>query len=116
MRGFACPGKHAVVYESAAQAWLTRQCESIRGVTRGFLLSAAGAEPAALWPRGGEGGSEFLVPEVVQALIREGKMEVEVLHGSGQCYGITYPEDRKRVAERIAEMTREGRYPEGLWS
>ena len=60
--------------------------------------------------------SEFLVPEVIQALVREGRAQVEVLGGAGQWCGITYPEDKERVARVIASMIEAGEYPERLWS
>ncbi len=65
--------------------------------------------------RGGELESEFLVPEVVQALILEGKATVEVLPHNGHCYGITYPEDRRQVAELLVDLTASGEYPQRLW-
>lgn len=42
----------AAVTESAAQTWLTRQCELIRGVTHGVLILAGQSDPAARWPQG----------------------------------------------------------------
>ena len=41
--------------ESAAQTWLTRQCERIRGVTQGVLVLAEpqGTVAVARWPAGG---------------------------------------------------------------
>lgn len=65
--------------------------------------------------QGQESDSEFLVPEVIQSLICENCMRVEVLPDAGQCYGITYPEDRQRVAGLIVSMTDNGEYPEALW-
>ena len=59
--------------------------------------------------------SEFLVPDVIQSLVSEGRMQVEVLPHSGECYGISYPEDRRRVADVIAAMTSRGEYPAALW-
>lgn len=59
--------------------------------------------------------SEFLIPAVIQSLLREGRIRVQVLHEAGQWCGITYPEDRQRVAEAIAAMTFRGEYPEKLW-
>lgn len=61
------------------------------------------------------GDSEFLVPEVIQSLVSEGRMQVEVLPHTGKCYGITYPEDRRRVAGLIADMAARGDYPAPLW-
>jgi len=40
------------VTESAAQTWLTRQCELIRGVTQGVLVLAGRSGLAARWPEG----------------------------------------------------------------
>lgn len=65
---------------------------------------------------GEETDSEFLVPEVIQSLISEGLAQVEVLPHAGRCYGITYPEDRYRVAEMIAARTAQGEYPVKLWA
>lgn len=60
--------------------------------------------------------SEFLVPDVIEALVREGRAQVEVLGGAGQWCGITYPEDKDRVARVIASLVEAGDYPERLWS
>ena len=60
--------------------------------------------------------AELLIPEVVQALVREGRVEVEVLDGAGRWCGITYPEDRERVARVIESLIESGDYPERLWS
>jgi len=65
---------------------------------------------------GQESNSEFLVPDVIQSLVSKGRIQVEVLPHNGNCYGITYPEDRQRVAEVIASMTARGEYPENLWA
>ena len=65
--------------------------------------------------KGQRSDAEFLVPEVIQSLVSGGRMQVEVLPHTGQCYGITYPEDRQRVAKLIAAMTSRGEYPAGLW-
>jgi NDP-sugar pyrophosphorylase family protein len=60
--------------------------------------------------------SEFLVPDVIEALVREGRARVDVLPEAGSWCGITYPEDRWRVGERLAELTAGGAYPRPLWS
>jgi NDP-sugar pyrophosphorylase family protein len=65
--------------------------------------------------QGQDSDSEFLVPDVIQALMSEGRMQVEVLPHNGQCYGITYPEDRERVTQLIATLTSKGEYPPALW-
>lgn len=59
--------------------------------------------------------AEFLVPKVVQDLIREGRALVEVVGPAGTWCGITYPEDRERAARTIAELVARGDYPSSLW-
>lgn len=59
---------------------------------------------------------EFYLPSVTDSLISQGNAEVSVLSSEEQWYGITYPEDRPLVVEAIARLTKEGKYPENLWS
>jgi hypothetical protein len=64
---------------------------------------------------GDAAGTEFLLPEVVQTMIREGRARVRVLrHGSRWC-GITYPEDRAAAEKTIADLVSQGVYPARLW-
>jgi NDP-sugar pyrophosphorylase family protein len=59
--------------------------------------------------------AEFLLPDVVQRMIRERRARVRVLrHGSQWC-GITYPEDRAAAEGMIANLVSEGVYPPRLW-
>jgi NDP-sugar pyrophosphorylase family protein len=66
--------------------------------------------------RGDESESEFLIPEVIQALVREGRIRVEVLKQAGQWCGITFPEDKERVAKVISDLVCRGVYPPALWA
>jgi NDP-sugar pyrophosphorylase family protein len=64
---------------------------------------------------GGALDSEFLLPDVVQTMIRVGGARVRVLrHGSRWC-GITYPEDRVRAERMIEDLVARGVYPSRLW-
>jgi dTDP-glucose pyrophosphorylase len=59
--------------------------------------------------------TEFLLPDVVQTMIRERQARVRVLrHGSRWC-GITYPEDRPAAEKMIADLVAQGVYPACLW-
>jgi hypothetical protein len=71
---------------------------------------------AFLRERGAEPKSEFLIPTIVDELIRERKTSVRVLHSSEQWYGVTYPEDKPTVQRGILELVDAGRYPASLWS
>jgi len=60
--------------------------------------------------------SEFLVPDVIQSLIHEGRVQVEVLRRAGQWCGITFREDKQRVASIISTLVERGEYPRELWA
>jgi len=59
---------------------------------------------------------EFLIPTVVQELIRAGKARVRVLPTDSPWTGITHPEDRPLVVAAIRQMVEGGEYPERLWA
>jgi len=59
--------------------------------------------------------AEFYLPDVVSALIRDGLGAVQVLPTTEAWFGVTYPEDRVRVEQRIRELVADGTYPERLW-
>ena len=58
---------------------------------------------------------EFYLPMLVSDLLQENKARVAVLHSPDKWYGVTYAADRPQVMAAIAQMTKEGKYPDGLW-
>lgn len=58
--------------------------------------------------------SEFFIPSVVDKLIRNGEATVKVLETNAKWFGVTYPEDRAMVVERLAQLHAEGTYPTPL--
>jgi hypothetical protein len=60
--------------------------------------------------------AEFLIPEVVGALVREGQARVKVLPTAERWFGVTYPEDRPVFKAAILEHIEAGVYPHDLWS
>ena len=59
--------------------------------------------------------AEFFLPDVVNALLQEGKLRVKVLPTPDRWYGVTYPADRPFVQDAVRQMVSEGLYPENLW-
>lgn len=55
--------------------------------------------------------SEFYIPTVVDALIRKGKTECEVIQTSATWFGVTFPEDKPFVVESISGLIAKGEYP-----
>lgn len=60
--------------------------------------------------------AEFLIPEVVGELLREGRARVKILPTRERWFGVTYPEDRPAFQTAILELIRAGAYPRDLWS
>ena len=58
---------------------------------------------------------EYFLPSVVDALLKEGKASVKVLHTPDRWYGVTYREDKPAVAAALTRMQETGIYPEKLW-
>ncbi len=64
---------------------------------------------------GGATGTEFLLPEVIQSMVRDGRFRVEILPASGEWCGITFRQDQQRVRSVISSLVEKGCYPEKLW-
>lgn len=56
--------------------------------------------------------AEFLIPQEVGRLLREGKARVRVLSSPDRWYGVTYREDKPEVQRALEELTRAGEYPD----
>ncbi|NBR71650.1 MAG: nucleotidyltransferase [Verrucomicrobia bacterium] len=59
--------------------------------------------------------SEYLIPNAVGGWIREGKARVRVLPTSEKWAGMTYPEDKQRVADYLKGLVARGVYPNPLF-
>ena len=59
---------------------------------------------------------EYFLPDVVGALLREGKARVAVLPCEEVWHGVTYQEDLASIREAIADLKAAGVYPEQLWA
>jgi len=68
------------------------------------FLAEHGANPDA----------EFLLPEVVNELIAEGRVEVRATEAPGPWFGLTYREDLPEASSGLADLTAKGVYPGSL--
>ena len=64
---------------------------------------------------GGEMKSEYLIPTVVNNLIRSGQKQVHVLRTSSKWFGVTYKEDKPFVRQQIQEFIDDDTYPKQLF-
>ena len=58
---------------------------------------------------------EYLLPRVLDAMMREGKISIEVLETSARWHGVTNRPDLPILKAAIRRMKDEGQYPEELW-
>ena len=58
---------------------------------------------------------EYFLPLIPNQLIAEGKAKVRVLPCPEKWYGITYQPDMPQVQAAIAQMKKDGIYPNALW-
>lgn len=72
----------------------------------GFLTEQVPANPEK---------AEFLLPRSVDTLLQAGQATVKVLKSEDRWYGVTYAADKPMVVAALAELTRQGKYPDGLW-
>ena len=59
--------------------------------------------------------SEFFIPLLVDKLINDGTATVEVLDTTSKWFGVTYPEDRQSVVDKIQTLIDAGEYPNKLF-
>ena len=59
--------------------------------------------------------AEFLLPRSVDALLKAGKATVKILKSEDKWYGVTYAADKPMVVAALANLTEQGKYPDGLW-
>lgn len=63
----------------------------------------------------GQPRAEFLIPEVVDELIKTEQAKVSVLTSEDRWYGVTYKEDKPMVVAAFEKLLADGVYPNKLW-
>ena len=59
--------------------------------------------------------SEYLLPNIVDKLLKEERANVKVLETQDRWFGVTYKEDKETVQEAFRELIADGVYAETLW-
>jgi NDP-sugar pyrophosphorylase family protein len=63
----------------------------------------------------GDPKAEFLLPNVIDRLIKSGKVEIPVLKTEAQWFGMTYKEDREPVRDKLKDLIISRLYPTPIW-
>ena len=58
---------------------------------------------------------EFLIPDVLDEMIKNNKAKIRVLETTSKWLGVTYKEDAPAVRDAIQELIDKGEYPNNLW-
>ena len=80
--------------------------EELKAGFPAFLQEKVAANPAK---------AEYFLPSGVTALLDADKATVRVYETEEKWYGVTYAADKPKVVAALQAMTREGKYPDGLW-
>lgn len=59
--------------------------------------------------------SEYLIPNVIDGLVKNGSVSVKVLETPDKWFGVTYKEDRKSVEDAFAKLIADGVYSKNLY-
>ena len=111
-----------IYYTEDGESWVFLEEDTIVsmnmwGLAPGFLDMVEGEFPEFLETQvpGNPLKAEFLLPRSVDKQLKAGKLTVKVLTSADKWYGVTYAADKPVVVAALAEKTREGAYPDGLW-
>ena len=58
---------------------------------------------------------EFLLPDVLDEMIKNNKIKIKVLPTTAKWLGVTYKEDVEKVREQLKQLHDNGEYPKYLW-
>jgi len=58
---------------------------------------------------------EYLLPTMIDDLIKKNKIAVEVLNSKDKWFGVTYKDDKPIVMDSIKKMKSDNKYPKVLW-
>ena len=64
----------------------------------------------------GAGQGEFLISHAIRDAVRRREARVRLLGTRARWLGVTYPDDRPRVAAALQQLVAAGEYPERLWT
>ncbi len=81
--------------------------EFIEGLEEGFIEFLSNVKEGDL-------KAEYLLPSIVDGMIKDGKATVKVLPTNDKWFGVTYKEDAPTVIDSIKKLIKDGLYPEKL--
>lgn len=87
------------------------------GLPAGFIRELEAGFPEFLdGLKEGDIKSEYLLPKIIDKLVKEGRAKVAVLETRDKWFGVTYKEDKEAVVASIRNLIAQGVYKENLYS
>ena len=59
--------------------------------------------------------AEFLLPTVINDMVKTGHISVKMLETAFEWFGVTYQEDKPTTIKKVKNMVEQGTYPPALW-
>ena len=109
------------MYKDAGNCWVNLDedaCVSMNmwGFTPDFLDELeSGFKEFLSNIKEGDIKAEYLLPTIVDQLIKSNQANVSVLETKDKWFGVTYKEDKPVVVQSIKKLIEEGKYPEKLY-
>lgn len=86
------------------------------GIPAGFLEELQKGFPEFLDSlKEGDVKSEYLLPKIIDGLVRSGRVRVTVLDTPDQWFGVTYKEDKQAVMDAVRKLIEAGVYKKNLY-
>jgi hypothetical protein len=109
----ACDGKEGNKVACDTSSYVSM---NMWGFTPDFLDELEAGFKAFLGSmKAGDIKSEYLLPTIVDQLIKSKKADIAVLETQDKWFGVTYKEDKPIVVESIGKLIEEGKYPSKLY-
>jgi NDP-sugar pyrophosphorylase family protein len=63
-----------------------------------------------------EAKAEYFLPTLIGELVKQNRVKVKTVSTQEEWFGVTYPEDKSVVVQRIQNLINQKRYPSNLWN
>lgn len=111
-------GEHAISYNSKTETTVLEDClcsMNFWGFTPEIFEYTSQLFSTWLKSNIRKTKAECVIPEIVGQLIQQDKVNVRVLNSECEWFGVTYPQDKPYVCQKLAEYKEKGLYPFNLW-
>lgn len=111
--GAAIPGDNGALAPIDAESYVSM---NMWGFTPEFLdILELGFREFLSTLKQGDIKSEYLLPTIIDGLIKSGKAEVKLLETHDKWFGVTYKEDKQTVVDSFKKLIEDGVYKERLF-